>query len=401
MKSFNGRFSAQACFFSLLTFVNAFPRAGLCADVPVIGAEFADSAVHSVPPNIVASESIFVHVPTVLGAKVSNGSRLQILSNGLVDVGALTATYVTGVQLFDNANLSIAPGGRLDVSEFGGGAIVGLQVQESSQASSDGAITLIERAIGDSVVADVSGTGSLVLGGTSTASETGNGSVYGFRVSESGTASITGIINLSEDGNHDAVGFSVADSGAVDFTGTLNVTEEGYGDAFLLLAEGHGQVKFAGALHVRERGNSAFAGALITGDARFDMTDGLLALDSDGNSLLAPIVMLQLDDQASARIAGGSIQLIEDGVSRIPLVHVNDKAQLRIVGHDFNRPLGPVAEASGVIMGTLAGGQAFAVEFSRTPLASIILVPEPVSAILGIVALAGVAATYRGQRTKR
>ena len=85
--------------------------------------------------------------------------------------------------------------------------------------------------------------------------------------------------------------------------------------------------------------------------------------------------------------AGGNSHIdITDGVFENLLVKMN--GVIVIEGPAFNLPFGPIADTDGTLTGTLASGYTFTASFERRDNGQIILVPEPAS--ISLMLLAGV-----------
>ena len=95
---------------------------------------------------------------------------------------------------------------------------------------------------------------------------------------------------------------------------------------------------------------------------------------------------LQMGGTAVATLSGGAI---------LGQLGVRDDSQLVIWGRDFNLPLGEVEQLAGLVSGTLSDGTPMRNAFVRETGATLTLVPEPSSALLGLTAIAMLAVLPR------
>lgn len=95
---------------------------------------------------------------------------------------------------------------------------------------------------------------------------------------------------------------------------------------------------------------------------------------------------IEARDNSNIEILGGMFDLVGETLSS------QDMAVIDIYGLAFNRPFGAIADANGLITGTLLDGSAFSADFTRDRTASIILhgpLPVPEPSTLGLIGLAG------------
>lgn len=329
-----------------------------------IDGTFDQGNVHSVPPNLIASE-LAGDNRTRLGALVTNGSSLEVGSTGSISASQWSIGDAIGVVVSQSAALNVAQGGRITTWEDGIGDSIGLVTELNGESSFNGILDSREFGNGRAIVAHVSDTAKLAFAGSAGAMDEGNG---------------------------DAIGFQATGSSNIVFTGTVTLSEEGNGDAIPFHMTGQSRLQYDGVMNVIEEGNAARAGGFIGGGAAVLLEGGALSIDSDGLSGGARLVMLELADQALLSITGGRYEVLEDGVNITPLITVSGDAELRIKGFELNRPYGVVLDDAGMVSGRLADGQAFHFEFMRmSGTASIVLVPEPgglvmAAAVTGLVA---------------
>jgi hypothetical protein len=94
-------------------------------------------------------------------------------------------------------------------------------------------------------------------------------------------------------------------------------------------------------------------------------------LDPSGNAIMAP-------GSAKVSIFGGTFTIIDPILfpTGVDLV-AQDTAQMTLFGGGFNYPLGPIADLSGVLTGTLQSGQPVSLRFLQSEPGQIQLSPVP------------------------
>ncbi|MCA9172503.1 MAG: hypothetical protein KDB23_32785, partial [Planctomycetales bacterium] len=158
------------------------------------------------------------------------------------------------------------------------------------------------------------------------------------------------------------------------------------GGAFNYSGEGAGHGDFTGdVLSVVE----------VEDGSQAEINGGTFSLQSSmmyvGNTFDPHFVLAK--DDARVTIRGGSysgkIELAPNEPANNVHVHdlaARDTAQIVVVGSEFNYPLGAIEDIEGVLSGVLLDGSSFTWTFQRDATASVVLVPEPTTALSALIA---------------